>query len=362
MEFEELKKMLTVSDNIDIVKRLGVKDILPLEDKEGFICETICHNLHGGSHKLYYYHEDKLFVCYSQCGSMDIIELVNKAKRYGSVSTASKYITTQLGIDVNSYGFNTAKESMISDWEFIDSMYEKKRTSSIMELQEFDIRPLNTLQNIYSQEWIDDHISIETMIKYNIQYDCRQQQIVIPHYDEKGRLIGVRGRNLNEEYADLYGKYLPYRDFYGEQYNHPLSLNMFGIDKNMEAIKRSKKIMIVEGEKSCMQCDSYFRDDNFTVALCGKNLSNWQINKIIDLGVEEVIIALDKQFPSLDSIECTEWAKYIRERIIKPLAPYMKVYILWDEWDILGYKDSPCDKGKEVLLEMMKRKKYVGTF
>jgi hypothetical protein len=79
------------------------------------------------------------------------------------------------------------------------------------------------------------------------------------------------------------------------------------------------------------------------------------------LGVKEVIIALDKQYVDLDSEECKEWAEHIKKKIIIPLAPYFVVTVLWDTNNLLGYKDSPTDKGKDILLQLMDNKIYVGT-
>ena len=362
MDFKTLKDILTLADVIDIMKRLGVGDITPLQGQDGFICRTICHNNHGGSHKLYYYHNDQLFHCYTQCGSMDIIELVNKVKGYDSLNASMRYIATQLGIDVHSYGFNNTKEEMISDWSFINNLYKKRKTKSEINLPLVDESVLNKFQDIYFQTWIDEGISIETMRKYGIKYSSSQQQIIIPHRNEKGELIGIRARNLNEDFCEMFGKYLPYRDMKGKQYNHPLSLNLFGLNENIETIKKLKKIMIVESEKGVLQTETMYPNNNFTVALCGKNLSQWQIKKILELGVEEVIVALDKQYESNGDLEEKEWSKYIRKRIIAPLAPYVKTYVIWDKENILKYKESPTDVNKETLEHLMKNKIFVGCF
>lgn len=362
MDFKTLKDILTLADVIDIMKRLGVGDITPLQGQDGFICRTICHNNHGGSHKLYYYHQDQIFHCYTQCGSMDIIELVNRVKGYNSLNTSMRFIATQLGIDIHSYGFNNSNSDMISDWSFINSLYKKKKTNSVINLPVLEETIMNKFQDIYPQIWIDEGISIKSMQKYGIKYSSSQQQIIIPHRNENGELIGIRARNLNEEVCEMFGKYLPYRDLKGNQYNHPLSLNLFGLNENKETIKRLRKIMICESEKGALQCDSIYKDNNFTVGLCGKNLSHWQIKKILSLGVEEVIIALDKQYEEIGSVEYNAWQKYIRERLIKPLAPYVKVYVLWDTDNILGYKESPTDKGREVLEELMRKKVFVGCY
>lgn len=358
--FESLKNMLTLSDIIDIVKRLG-GDILPLHKQEGFITTTLCHG--GDAHKLYYYHEDKTFMCYTNCGSMDIIELINKNKRYNNPHTAMMYIVTQLGIDINSFGFNSnILNDRISDWEFIDKLHTKKKFKSEIPIETIDERVLWTLPKIYYQGWVDEYISTEAMSKYGIRYDVGNQQIVIPHRNFKGELIGIRCRNLDKEKADRFGKYIPWLDFKWKQYIHALSLNMYGLYENERAIRRKRKIMIVEGEKGVLQADTIYGEDNFCVALCGRNLSPWQRDKILSLGVSEVIIALDKQYEQEDSLEYSEWAKYTRERIIKLLAPYTKVSILIDKRGLLKYKDAPTDHGREVLEQLMEDKVYVGTY
>ena len=191
-------------------------------------------------------------------------------------------------------------------------------------------------------------------------YSTWQQKIIIPHFDVNNQLIGVRGRSLIDEDIELFGKYTPFK--IGRRfYNHSLGQNLFGLNHNMKAIQEKRKIMLVEAEKSVFQTDTMFGEDNFTVALCGSNLTDYQRGMILMLGVREVIIALDKQFENVNSEECKKWAKHIKEKIIDKLSPYVIVTVLWDVNGLLGYKDSPTDKGKETLLQLMDNKIYVGT-
>ena len=45
----------------------------------GIVAQTICHNPPGeGSRKLYYYRNTDLFQCYSNCGTFDVFELLQK--------------------------------------------------------------------------------------------------------------------------------------------------------------------------------------------------------------------------------------------------------------------------------------------
>ena len=119
--------------------------------------------------------------------------------------------------------------------------------------------------------------------------------------------------------------------------------------------------MLVESEKSVLQCDTIFGDDNFTVALCGSNLTKQQIKIILSLKPIEVIIALDRQYEFVGSDEYLKWEKKIKDKFITPLVPYTKVSVLWDTVGLLDYKDSPTDKGKDVLLQLMDDKIYGRT-
>ena len=62
-----------------------------------------------------------------------------------------------------------------------------------------------------------------------------------------------------------------------------------------------------EGEKSCILYPSYFGIENdISVACCGSNLSNYQVQLLLNLGVDEIIIAFDKQFKE---IRDDEWVR-----------------------------------------------------
>ena len=50
-----------------------------------------------------------------------------------------------------------------------------------------------------------------------------------------------------------------------------------------------------------------------------------------------------------------------KDKIIDKLSPFVSVSVLWDSTNLLGYKDSPTDRGKETLLKLMENKIYVGT-
>lgn len=361
MDAKTLKSRLTLSDIKIILKSLNAT--IWDEDNEQIILSTkLCH---GGDsvNKLYYFKNEGYFYCQTHChGEVDILKIVCNMKNI-NLTQAINYICTLLGISDIKYGFADERIEIISDWDFINTYNLKytKFNKNDGELKPINKSKLNMFQKIYTTEWVKDGISVDSMNKYNILYSTLKQSIIIPHYDINNNLVGIRQRNLLDIDINNFGKYTPF-SMCGEMYNHKLKLNLYGIHNNKEAIIQKKKVMLVESEKSVLQCDSLFQQNNFTLGLCGcSELSNCQINLLLSLKINEVIIALDKQFKEKDDDEYKKWMKHLREKIINPLLPYFKIYVLWDTDKLLGYKDSPTDKGKDTLLKLMKNKIYINS-
>lgn len=355
MDAKELKNKLNSEQIKIILENLG--GVIWYEDDDKLILNTICH---GGDspNKLYYLKEEKYFFCYTHCGQTDIFAIVSEVKDF-NLPQSINYICTLLGISQIKEGFGQDCADVLDDWSFINSYKRKYEKINKVEksYEVLNDKILNMFQNIYTNEWINDGISKEVMEKYNIMYSTLKQSIVIPHYSINGDLIGIRQRATIQEDIDCFGKYTPF-SICGEMYNHPLSTNLYGLNINKDCIKRTKKVMIVESEKGTLQAATMFGiDNNFTVALCGcSKISKIQRKLLQDLGVIEVIIALDRQYEKVDSEEYNKWRKHISEKIINPLLPYFNVSVIWDTEGLLGFKDSPTDRGKETLLRLMKSK------
>lgn len=76
---------------------------------------------------------------------------------------------------------------------------------------------------------------------------------------------------------------------------------------------------------------------------------------LIDSGAEEIVIAFDKQYPALNTKESKQWSN----KLIKLHNKYKNdclVTFLWDKKTLLGYKDSPIDKGKDIFLQLFKER------
>lgn len=364
---DELKKSLTIEQIHELVTVLGGEP-QPIKGNS-FVSKTICHNPIGqGSYKLYYYDNGKegIFHCYTGCAnsSFDIYELVQKQKTINtkenwSLSKAISFVATYFGYYQN-FEFEDVKSgNELPDWQIFEK-YESNsevHEDQRVELKIFDTAILTHLPKPHIQPWEDEGITREVMLHRGIAYDPRAQAIVIPHYDIHGNLIGIRERTLIKE-EEANGKYRPAILNY-QMYNHPLSFNLYNLNNSKNQIKLMKKVIVGEGEKFCLTYASYFGEDNdITVACCGSSLIAYQVQLLMSLGVEEIIIAFDKQFKEIGDDEFKRWTKKLTD-INKKYSRYATISFMFDKWDLLGYKDSPIDCGKETFLKLFNRRIYL---
>lgn len=338
MDIKQLIKSLAENDIVDILYELG-SDLIDEKGKY-LIFTTICHG--GDSPKLYYFRESGRFHCFTTCGNIgDIITLIKKIKKCNT-SEAVSFIYECVGGNRVIRGF------------------KRNNTYVKVNIQEEVIEQLPIPQKPYIYKlskqipidcWINEGISFEAMKKYSIYYDNYKEQIIIPHFDIDNRVIGIRVRNLNKEDIENYGKYTPYYQ-YPILYNHPLGKNIYGINITKDAIVKSKKVIIFESEKSVLKMDSIYGKNNCSVAICGSNISNVQYKMLLDLNVEEIIIALDKE---------ENWKSKI-VNMTKEIKELVKVSIVYDSDNLLELKDSPIDRGKDIFEQLLKNRINIENF
>lgn len=356
---DEIKENITDEQMFNFLSSLGAE---PIVRGNVILNKTICHC--GQSHKLYYYSNTKLFKCYTDCGgeAWDIFELVRKVKQRElgqefTLPAAIKYVADYFGYSSNSqdaFEQITTRDdfTLFENYSKINNIVLEKQN---VDLKEYDDNILKNFPRPIIKPWIDDGISKEVMEYYEICYDPKNCGIVIPHRDINGKLIGVRERTVIKENADLYGKYLPMK-IGNKMFNHPISFSLFGIYQNKDNIKRLKKAIVVEAEKSVMQYATMFgQENNICVAICGSSFIKYQAQILLDLGVEEIIIALDKQYKELNDDEFKKLVKNLKNIHLK-YGHLTKISFIFDKENLLPYKASPTDEGKDVFLKLYKNK------
>lgn len=365
-DVKAIQAALTKEDVIRIVADLGSPNHRVGGSGE-LIFQSICHG--SDSWKLYYYHEPngeypgKMFHCYSRCSSsFDIFELVIRVRRQqGVIITFFQAVKYVASLTNNMFYSSSSEENthLIDDWEWINKFKNIKRQNAVPQLSEINEHILEIFCPYPHELWLNEGISRESMEKYQISFWGKENKIIIPHRDIQGRLIGIRGRSLNRDEIEAGFKYMPIK-IEGRELKHSVGSNLYGLCQNEEAIRRIGKIVLFESEKSVLKCDTYYHQNNFSVAVCGSNLTDTQCRLIRSLGIREVMLAFDKEYEDPKSRVAEVYANKIIAKANK-LTPYFTVYVLWDTEGLLQRQDSPADCGREVLEKLMKSKIEIKT-
>ena len=99
-------------------------------------------------------------------------------------------------------------------------------------------------------------------------------------------------------------------------------------------------------------------ENDITVAVCGSTLSMYQVQLLQKLNVAEVIIAFDRQYQNIGDKEWEFWVKKLTNFNAK-YGSYVQISYIFDTKDLLDYKDSPIDKGKDIFLKLYKNRIYI---
>lgn len=350
----DYREMLSSDDIKKILKDNGVE--AARENHTMIVYPTVCHNsTHDhGSEKLYYYKKNNMFKCYTECNAVfDIFELLIKMRRNAGEEISLRKAIHLCGlestesIDENEYyGVREQLDYLyeINDRPEDEPMVLKILSNEVMNRYIFELPYLNP--------WIAEGISPETLLKYNIKFDTVSNAIVIPYYTDEKQLVGVRGRFLNPEAK---AKYMPVK-YNGEYLAHPTGRILYGLDINKDAIKRLQSVILFEGEKSVMKMDSIYGENNIGVAVSGRNLSKEHMSLFVKYGVQNIILAFDRDYKSHKEIE-KELNEYME--IFKYAKNFFNVSVIVDYDFILEHKNSPIEQGKEVFEKLMLKRIFL---
>ena len=348
MDYRELIENLTD----EIVEKILDKLEIPWIDKGEFLlCKTACHNtnLEEASWKLYYYKNTHIFMCYSECGAQNIFRFIEHY--YEARGIAYDWHEDVLEF-VRSYDRKQFTEHSITEAyrPQRDNFLQKKQRR---ELPIFQEGILDVFIKNYPAEWEEEGISRKAMDKFNIRFSIGQNKIIIPHYDVNGYLVGIRGRALNEWEIENVGKYLPVQ-IEGKWYSHPLSLNLYGLNKTIENIKNYGICYIFEAEKSVLLCEN-FSFPNCGVAVCGSQFNKYQLDILMRYArPREIVLCFDNEEKAGSDINFQKLWK-----MCSKYKNYSNFSFIYDRNNLTKKKNSPVDEGQEKFEELLKRRVIV---
>jgi hypothetical protein len=246
-QLTEIANSLTPQQIIKLVTNLGSDEYKETED--AIIFKTICHNIDvkNAKMKLYYYKKNHKFHCYTDCGdNFNIFTLFER--RYQLLGIEYNFFKDIILVISNEINFKLDNKNYFTEEYHSDFKYNNNKA-------DVKITPLNSsLLNIYNfyavPEWINDGISEQSMKDFNIKYSIDENKVIIPHYNINGDLIGIRGRALNPEEAEI-AKYMPVQ-IEGKILSHPLGYNLYGLNFNKDNIKKSGMAIVAESEKAVL--------------------------------------------------------------------------------------------------------------
>ena len=163
---------------------------------------------------------------------------------------------------------------------------------------------------------------------------------------------------MAQDDIDKYGKYRPLRACQ-QLYNHPLGMNLYGLNWAKENIATLGKAIVFESEKSVLLYMSYFGvENNIAVACCGSNISAYHIHMLKEAGAKEIIVGFDRQFQEIGDNEFIKLTNNLT-KLHEKYKNDVQISFLFDRKMITGYKDSPIDEGKEKFLQLFKERIFL---
>jgi DNA primase len=267
MKSEELSQLITEEDIIQIMTNLGNEYIKNESDHIEF--NTICHG--GSSKKLWYYKDSGIFKCFTCCGTMSLYDLIMSVLSI-SFKEAFQYVANFKGIDVHSSKPKgiIKREKENTDLKFL-RLHRKKIEKRNITLPTYSENILKVFDSYMPSTWFTEGISLEIAKYFEIKIYFNQKKAIIPHRDINGNLVGIRSRNFNQWQVDSGMKYMPIK-VQGLTYKYPMNFNLYGIYQNKENIKKYKKVIVFESEKSVLLYGSIYGQEN-NISVTPKDIS-----------------------------------------------------------------------------------------
>lgn len=194
--------------------------------------------------------------------------------------------------------------------------------------------------NNYSLRFLNDGISLKVQEEFGVRFSHEDNAILIPIYDYDNNLVGVKARNnQDDDYDHRWYAWLGYQK----------SHIVYGWYRNYKTITQKNIAVILESEKSVMQCASF--GFNCALAIGGHSISDIQAKYISCLKLSNTIIAFDE---GICEEECRYETKKLlnKNRFIKNNVGY--IFDRDNKYLKKGSKASPSDLGEEAFKGLLK--------
>lgn len=336
MDSKEIKKRLLEDNNIEILLESLECESIKREQRGRLVTAQLPYRFNSSNKRaVQVYAEKGLTVKIRNMSefSGDVYSLVSFLEFKSDMSDLQSTFKDSLFYITDLFGWNPSNIRSTRTKDYVaplKALASRSRKSNIRVPNEpINESTLNNFRTIPDYGWLKEGISLHTQEFYQIGYDYQTHRITIPIRNEKGELVGVKGRLLKEEDRnDFNPKYM-------YLYNCNISQEWFNMNNAKDSILENKKVYIFESEKSVMKMHTF--GYNNSLAISSSDISEVQVSMIKNLGLDiDIILCYDKD---KDVDEVKRKADMFTNR---------NVYGIIDVEDKLGEKDSPVDMGKDV--------------
>jgi len=341
IDIASLKLQLTEDRIIELMDALGA----PLMKADGnyLVFPSICHQSDPLAHsaKLWLYLDFMQYKCWS-CGfSGDTISLVQHVKHL-DFNQAITYICSTLHLQVG----QVEQNEQLDNWAELRRFLPNAEPEPC-KLATYDPAVLSLFDHLYPQDWLDYGITKDTLDKFGVGWYARQACISIPVVFN-GQLVGVRGR-YTREHDVAKGKYRPICTLDGQVLKFPSGACFYGYDQNRAAIEKSRQVVLFESEKSVLKAPEY--DLHNSIAVFGSNISKQHIQLLLELGVNEVVLAMDSDYHVVGDDEFKFFVVKMKKLVAK-LRSYFNVSIVYNNQGYDMYKCNMMDIPYEQAMKL----------
>lgn len=273
--------------------------------------------------------------------SGDIFHVIAYVLEFETTVEALRWVNEVYSIKQNST--NYASKKNVNSW--MKLLHTRRKITGKNE--EIDESILLDYDFVNSMDFIRDGISESTQIEFEIGFDQETKRYTIPVRNQDGKLVGVKGRRIKEDYLGRCISVMPEAKYmYLEEMDKTIEL--YGLHKTRDYITESKKVYVFEAEKSVMQAWDFGVKN--TVAISGSDISIEQAKTLRQLKIQgiDIIMCWDSDKHILaDDKESQDFLSRQKDKIGVEFS-------IVESWNMEQEYSSPTDYGKEVFEEVVK--------
>ncbi len=341
LDIQAIKSAITDDSIIALMDSMGIP--LVSANSQYMVFPSVCHHADWERHKpklwCYLDGDTPMFKCWV-CGlSGDAIALIQHL-RHCTFNQAVDYICRTLKISAT----ELADDAQIDPWQReLRRWLPNSVQDEPAELTTYDPSILAAFDHLYPTDWLEYGITRDSMDKFGIGWYARQACISIPVV-MNGQLVGVRGRYTRPQDVAK-GKYRPIAMLDGNVLKFSTNQCLYGLDQNKDAIEKSRQVLLFESEKSVLKAPEYGIHNS--LAVFGSNISKRHIELLLELGVNDVVLAFDSDYRQMGDADFQFFVAKMK-KLVSKLRAYFATSIIYNNQGYDAYKcnimDLPYDQ------------------